>query len=706
MRKVSSALACVLAGLGCVSAQYCAAQTPHRIPRQKTGQQAAVVGRVTQQASGESKIVVPVSGADITLQIGNRIVSVATDADGIFRLGALTTGTYLLSAKHAGFQPFMRANVELHDGEMLVLEIGLIPAGTTIPTATSSTRQIPVMTAADGSESQPSYREISRRPTTDSEAISFAATPTPDKNFVTERDRWDLSMPDWERYGDREGEYGWTRGRWFDPFNRNRIKGDKPVIGQDIFLNFTGTSTTAFDGRRLPVPSGASAANPGSQVFFGKGGQAFVAETVRLSFDLFHGDTSFKPVDWRIRVTPAFNVNQLWARERGAVNIDVREGTSRFDSHFGLQEAFGEVKIHDLSPNYDFVSLRAGIQQFSSDFRGFIFTDEQPGVRVFGNLRSNRVEYNAAYFQMMEKDTNSGLNKFRRRQQQVLIGNVYIQDFFFHGYTTQFSYHFNKDDASLHYDENDFLTRPAPIGAVQPHNVRAHYIGWTGNGHIGKLNINHAAYQVLGHDDLNPIAGHYVDINAQMAAVELSVDHDWLRYRTSVFYASGDKNARDSVARGFDSIDEAQTFAGGDFAFFNREGIRLTGTGVALTSPDSFLPDLRSSKEEGQSNFVNPGIFLVNAGVDADLTPKLKAITNVNFMRFDRTSVLDQLLFQSNIASYIGTDYSLGLVYRPPLTDNITLTGGVSALQPGLGLRQIYTSKTLVSGFVVVRFQF
>ena len=56
-------------------------------------------------------------------------------------------------------------------------------------------------------------------------------------------------------------------------------------------------------------------------------------------------------------------------RERGLVNIDTRKGTNRFDTHIGLQEAFVEAKLRDLSPNYDFVSVRAGIQQFTSDFR-------------------------------------------------------------------------------------------------------------------------------------------------------------------------------------------------------------------------------------------------------------------------------------------------------------------------------------------------
>ena len=101
------------------------------------------------------------------------------------------------------------------------------------------------------------------------------------------------------------------------------------------------------------------------------------------------------------------------------------------------------------------------------------------------------------------------------------------------GYTTQFSYHFNKDDASTHFDDNGFLVRPAPIGSVLLHNIRAHYLGWTGNGHIKALNISHAFYQALGHDDFNPIACRRTDINAQMAALELSVNRNWTRFRAS-----------------------------------------------------------------------------------------------------------------------------------------------------------------------------
>ena len=81
----------------------------------------------------------------------------------------------------------------------------------------------------------------------------------------------------------------------------------------------------------VPVPSGVSAEQPDSADFFGRGEQGFASQSFRLSFDLFEGDTSFRPIDFRIRFTPEFNLNFLQTRERGLVNIDVRDGTNRFD---------------------------------------------------------------------------------------------------------------------------------------------------------------------------------------------------------------------------------------------------------------------------------------------------------------------------------------------------------------------------------------
>jgi hypothetical protein len=380
-----------------------------------------------------------------------------------------------------------------------------------------------------------------------------------------------------------------------------------------------------------------------------------------------------------------------------------------------LQEAFVEYKIHDLSANYDFVSVRAGIQEFNSDFRGFLFQDEQPGFRFFGNLHSGKIEFNASYFNFLEKNTNSGLNTLERRNQQVLLGNVYLQDFFFPGYTAEFLVAWNKDDGGLHYDDNGFLVRPSPVGNVinqNPgagailHRISVGYFGWLGSGHIKRFNVTHAFYQASGKDTFNPIAGKRVTVNAQMAAAEISYDHDWMRYRISTFYTSGDADPRDSRARGFDSILDMPSFAGGLFSFWNREQIRLTGSGVSLTPPGSLIPSLRSNKEEGQANFVNPGIFLANAGADFDLTPKLRAFANVNYLRFQRTEPLEFILLQGPIRHTIGLDYGLGVTYRPPLSENIVIIGGASALTPGDGFRDIYGGKTLFSLFTSVRITF
>jgi hypothetical protein len=103
---------------------------------------------------------------------------------------------------------------------------------------------------------------------------------------------------------------------------------------------------------------------------------------------------------------------------------------------------------------------------------------------------------------------------------------------------------------------------------------------------------------------------------------------------------------------------------------------------------------------------VNPGIFLINAGADFNLTTKLKGVLNVNFLRFEDTAPLELVLFQTPIRNTIGEDYSMGVVYRPPLTENIVLTGGAAALDPGAGFRDIYTGHSLFSLFGNVRVQF
>jgi hypothetical protein len=520
--------------------------------------------------------------------------------------------------------------------------------------------------------------------------------PTEDQqsnHFVPVEDRWRSGFPEWDRYpkGHPWGDdVPYVEGHIWDPYNQNVLKGDFPIFGQHTFLNVTGVVQTFQEYRQLPTPATGheSTFNPFTNDFFGNPNQYFTTNFFRLRFDLFHGNAGFKPVDWRVVVEPVFNMNDLRVRELGVINPDVREGTNRFRDFMALETYFVEAKLADLSPDYDFVSARVGTQPFVSDFRGFIFADNNRGVRLFGTRLANRDQFNVVAFDQLEKDTNSQLNTFDDRHQWIIIANYSRQDFIFPGYTLAGSFHYDHDMASLKYDENDELVRPDPAGVAMPHTVNAFYYGIAGDGHIGRINVSHAAYWVRGNDSMNPIAGRPMEIDAQMAAAEISYDRDWVRFRTSYFYASGQHEANSKVGKGFDSIFDNPNFAGGRFSYWQRQPIKLLG--VNLKQKESLVPDLRSSKIEGQANFSNPGLQLVNAGMDIQVTPNCRVFCNANYLWFDATQVLEQFTFQKNISRQIGTDLSIGTEYRPFLNDNVIIFAGYAALLPGNGLNEIY----------------
>jgi hypothetical protein len=485
---------------------------------------------------------------------------------------------------------------------------------------------------------------------------------------------------------------------WYDPYNQNTLKGDLPISkGSDWFLNLGAVSDTLLEARRLPTPVPPQASTrAGSNDAFGQGKQSTFSETLIVSASLIKGDTTFRPPDLELRFTPAFNFNRSMAQENRVLFADPSKGDTRDDSFAAVQEAFADVHLRNVSERYDFDSLRVGIQPFTSDFRGFVFQDVPFGVRLFGTRDNNRWQYNLGWFRRIEKDTNSGLNDVGKglRDDDTFVANAYRQDFPALGFTSQATVMVNRNNegsTGQYFDNNGFLVRPAQVGDERPHNYRVTYLGYNGDGHFGRTNLSVSIYGAFGHDDHNPIAGQPQDIVAGFAAAELSRDYSWVRLRLNALFQSGDKNPFDGKATGFDAILENPQFAGAGTSFWIRQAIPLVGGGgVTLSGRNGVLASLRSSKDEGQSNFVNPGLVLLGGGADFDLTPQWRLISNISYLQFQSTEVLAALRSQSPPPRSIGWDLSAGVQWRPFMSQNMVLNASAAALLPAEGLKQLY----------------
>jgi len=509
------------------------------------------------------------------------------------------------------------------------------------------------------------------------------------QHFEPFPDRWyapGYSPPGIDLTGYEINEVG---GRWWSPYTQNPLKGDFPILGTDhVFLNIGGLLRQFVESRKIPTAT-LNTGSGGSE-FFGNGHQQAYTTQVALSFDLFSAPQAFEPVHWRLKLTPVFQRSQVEVDPDGVLYADPSRGNSRVDDDFALQEALFEYHLTDLSNRYDFLTAEAGILPFRSDFRGFIFDDVNLGARLSGNADANRWQYNLVYFDMLDKDTNSGLNTFEDRQQEVVVANLYRQDWPVRGFTSQASFHYNNDQRGVEFDDNGGLVSPAPIGLAMENTVESYYLGVAGEGHFDRWNVTTAFYQALGRDSLNPIAARSVDVDAQFAALEVSYDIDWFRIRAFGQYASGDSDPRDGDAEGFDAIFDAPNFAGGSLSFFNGQALRLLG--VNLTNVGSGLPDLQSSQTQGKSNFVNPGLLQLGGALDFELTPRWRAAIGGSYLTFDTTESLEVFLELPEVEREIGVEFFFGTQYRPNLNNHLILGLGASTLLPGDGFARIYQS--------------
>lgn len=483
----------------------------------------------------------------------------------------------------------------------------------------------------------------------------------------------------------------------WDPYNNNNwLKGDRPIWGEDWFVSLIGIADLILEPRHFPIPVGNATTQSGGDLnLIGNGNTTVTAGNLIVETVVYKGDTTFRPPDYEFRFTPVINFNILNTEERGITRADPAASRYRKDNHIGIQAALFDYHIRNVSDRYDFDSVRIGIQPFNADFRGFLFNDQQFGVRLFGIRDNNIFQYNLGWFRRLEKDTNSGLNDVSAgfRKDDVFVANLYWQDQPKLGFFSQFVllHNRNREAGESLFDANGFIVRPASIGIEVPRDYDVTYLGYNADGHWDRINLTLSSYYAIGRESSGTFTNQSGDIGAYFLAAELGFDQSWTRWRFSFLHASGDDDPFDNDAGGFDAVFENPLFAGADTSYWIRQTVPLIGGGrVALSGRNGILNSLRSSKEQGQSNFTNPGITLLGIGTDLDLTPTTRLSVNANHLWFADTTVLEAARNQGAIDAEIGFDLSLSATYRPFATQNIVARLSAAYLIPGNGFEDLY----------------
>lgn len=495
----------------------------------------------------------------------------------------------------------------------------------------------------------------------------------------------------------------------FDPYHQNSLKGDRPIqldkkpfflpiTGDDWFFGINAISDTIIEPRSFPTPvADQTSERPGAIDTFGRQNSLVAVQTALFGFGLTKGSTAYKPPDIEYRALFAYQVNYVNVEERRVLNVRSSKPSHRTDVFFGVQELFVDKHLGNRSDRFDFDSLRIGIQPVQLDFRGFLFQDNQLGIRFFGNRDNNRYQFNVQAYWRLDKDTNSGLNDVTKkpRDDYVVSANLFAQDFPIQGLTSLVSVtrNFNREKERT-LDHNGFPVRPALLGDQRPREYDVYYVGYSLDGRIKRFNLSSTVYGAFGEDRNNFFTSKPAKIRALFAAAELSYDIDWIRLKLSGLYTSGDGKPKDNKETGFSAIFENPIFAGADTSYWIRQTVPFAGGGVnvAISPRNGIINDLRTSKEQGQSNFNNPGTMLLGVGADFDILPQLRFSTNLNHLWFENTATLRELRNEGSIPKTIGWDLSGAIIWRPSMVQNAIFRLSGAVLDPGKGFSDLFTN--------------
>lgn len=486
----------------------------------------------------------------------------------------------------------------------------------------------------------------------------------------------------WRSYTpDGRPEYNF---RLWDPYHQNILKADFPVAG-NWFVEATAFNNFVFKSRRNLDFSNVFADQIGAGTLTFVRHNNFVNENILFGAELRRFEDVFFPSDFRIRVNGVADYKS---------DINAFNAGSHRRAH--LFDAFVDVKLADFGggvdtrSNFDLLFLRGGLQAFRSDFHGLIFNDAGLGGRLFGEAKRNRLRYDFAWFKLFRKDAISGFTDFTQPSaQQVGIVRVTWEDFLRPGWNSEWSFHYNRDRRKI-------------AGSSETARTDTFYLGAAFNGVFGRSQFNPAAYVVFGHaDQIVGGAPERHSVAALTALADWRFPLDYWTFRAGYLFASGDSNPADTRDTGFDSISDGVALFGGPLSYWVGENIRF-GRGDFVRANSAF-PSLRGAN--GPVNHLNPGLHLVNAGVDVVLSPRFELAGNWNLVAFASSGAYTNRVTVTERMA--GLEENVFLRIKPFLREanqNVILDLGFSALHPRAGIKRTFqTSGNVFTTFVAFR---
>jgi len=460
-----------------------------------------------------------------------------------------------------------------------------------------------------------------------------------------------------------------------DPYNQNILKGDFPIDGKHLYFVFNGIQDANFiTGRSFlgtTVQQNAALNNFDFTLF----------DNVTTSIEFFSGTTAVQePKRWDFVLTPVFN----WNNANGDNN----------QPFVGFQNAFGAVKLADLSPFFDAATAQFGIFAIKNDFEGFIYNDQNRHGEVFATLNANETAMDVFYADRVLKDAVSGLNTGNRRNDEVGGLNYQINDIR-PGLDLNLEYT-NNQDTQLGEIKNKFNPNAA---------VSANYMGAAIQGVLGRFDISAGATYVTGRDGNNILTHEPGDIEAGMGFIKMDYPINFLKPHAAYLWASGNNDPTSGKETGYDSINDGTNFFGGQFSFFEGNNIAGTfdGKNVFLVRANSVIPSLRNGNQT--SNFVNPGLIATNFGIDVQVHPKVVLTTNYNSFSFQSNTssfgLIDAKL-PALLNNHIADEFNFGFTIRPGLADDFQIQTGVSFTSFDAGLANaIFGGQGNVTSFLL-----